>query len=639
MTPSAAAATAGAAVLIVDDRPENPQALHAVLAPLAAAAGARVRQAAGAEEALRVAEEEGDALAVCLLDVAVPGAHAIETARRIRQRAGGEHVPIIFVTALDADRRHATLGYQSGAVDYLTTPLDPGVVRAKVRAFLDLHRRRGEAVLRERRRYADEVQELRESALREEASLVGTVQRIGTALAAELDLERIVQLVTDEATALTGAEFGAFFYHVRDPERGEAMTLYTLAGVPREHFAHFPHPRATPVFGPTFRGEHVVRSDDITQDARYGRMAPHHGMPAGHLPVRSYLAAPVRSRTGEVLGGLFFGHAQAGVFTEREERLVVGVAGWAAIAVDNARLYAAERGARAAAEAARAHAEAAQARAEAADRAKSVFLATMSHELRTPLNAVQGYAQLLEMGIPGPLTAEQGLYVRRLQAANAHLLGLVEDVLDLSRIDAGQLSVACAPADTRPAVEAALALTLPLADAKRITLVADGAPWGHGGDAERPTVAYVGDEHRVRQILINLLANAVKFSPRGARVEVECGRVAARTARDARGTGSPPGEWTVIRVRDAGIGIAPDQLEAVFAPFVQVDAGYTRREGGTGLGLAISRRLARLMGGELTGESTPGVGSTFTLWLPAVGARPGDGRAAAVDSAPGTAAA
>lgn len=157
--------------------------------------------------------------------------------------------------------------------------------------------------MRERRRYADAVQALREAALRDEAALVATVQRIGSALASELELERVVQLVTDEATALTGAQFSAFFYHVHDPAHGEAMLLYVLAGAPREHFASFPHPRAAPVFGPTFRGEGVVRSDDITRNPRCGQLAPHFGMPAGHLPVRSYLAVPVRSRSGAVLGG------------------------------------------------------------------------------------------------------------------------------------------------------------------------------------------------------------------------------------------------------------------------------------------------------------------------------------------------
>jgi PAS domain S-box-containing protein len=164
------------------------------------------------------------------------------------------------------------------------------------------------------------------------------LQRVGVAVAGELDLDRAVQVVTDAATELSGAQFGAFFYNVTD-DSGERYTLYTISGAPREAFSKFPMPRNTPVFAPTFAGEGVVRSDDITGDPRYGTMDPHRGMPAGHLPVRSYLAAPVVSRSGEVLGGLFFGHAEVARFDVRAESLVTGIAAYAAIAIDNARLY------------------------------------------------------------------------------------------------------------------------------------------------------------------------------------------------------------------------------------------------------------------------------------------------------------
>ena len=179
-----------------------------------------------------------------------------------------------------------------------------------------------------------------EQRLAEEARLNETLYRVGTALAQDLDLDTVFSRLTDEATALCRAQFGAFFYNVDDPERGRYM-LYTLAGVPREKFSGFPMPRNTDVFAPTFAGDGVVRSDDITKDPRYGKSAPHHGMPPGHLPVRSYLAVPVLSRTGEVHGGLFFGHAEVAVFTERDERMIVAVAAQAAIAIDNARLHAA----------------------------------------------------------------------------------------------------------------------------------------------------------------------------------------------------------------------------------------------------------------------------------------------------------
>jgi PAS domain S-box-containing protein len=166
----------------------------------------------------------------------------------------------------------------------------------------------------------------------------GTVQRISSMLAAELDLEKLAQLITDEATRMVGAEFGAFFYNVKT-QTDESYMLYTLSGVPREAFSKFPMPRNTKVFAPTFNGERIVRSDDITQDPAYGHSEPHRGMPRGHLPVRSYLAVPVTSRSGEVIGGLFFGHAQPGVFHKHSERLMAALAAGAAVAIDNARLF------------------------------------------------------------------------------------------------------------------------------------------------------------------------------------------------------------------------------------------------------------------------------------------------------------
>jgi GAF domain-containing protein len=161
---------------------------------------------------------------------------------------------------------------------------------------------------------------------------------VGRLISADLDLHRMVQAVTDAATELTGAHFGSFFYNVLN-EEGASYTLYTLSGVPREAFAHFPMPRATDLFGPTFRGEGTVRIDDVHLDPRYGKNSPYYGMPEGHLPVVSYLAVPVVSRSGEVLGGLFFGAPAASVFTERHARIVEGLSAQAAVAMDNARLY------------------------------------------------------------------------------------------------------------------------------------------------------------------------------------------------------------------------------------------------------------------------------------------------------------
>lgn len=182
---------------------------------------------------------------------------------------------------------------------------------------------------------------LLETALAKEQAARAETEALSEAargLTAELDLQTTVQKATDAATKLTGAKFGAFFYKLVN-ERQETYTLYTLSGAPREAFEKLGVLPNTELFAPTFHGEGVVRASDILADPRYGKKAPHHGMPPGHLPVRSYLAVPVQSRNGEVLGGMFFGHPEPGVFNERAERIAVGIAAQASIAVDNAKLY------------------------------------------------------------------------------------------------------------------------------------------------------------------------------------------------------------------------------------------------------------------------------------------------------------
>ncbi|WP_430423431.1 HWE histidine kinase domain-containing protein [Phenylobacterium sp.] len=193
------------------------------------------------------------------------------------------------------------------------------------------------AAVADERRGREQLQ-VSERRLRDESEALEILNRTGAAVAAQLDLDTAVQTVTDSGRALSGAQIGAFFYNVID-EVGERFTLFALSGAPRAAFERFGHPRNTAVFAPTFSGEGVVRVADITQDARYGQNPPNRGMPEGHPPFRSYLAVPVRSRSGEIIGGLFFGHEDAGVFTVRAERLIVGLANQAAVAIDNARLY------------------------------------------------------------------------------------------------------------------------------------------------------------------------------------------------------------------------------------------------------------------------------------------------------------
>ena len=276
------------------------------------------------------------------------------------------------------------------------------------------------------------------------------------------------------------------------------------------------------------------------------------------------------------------------------------------------------------AEAERARAEDAWRASEAASRAKSEFLNVMSHELRTPLNAIGGYAELLKLGIRGPVTPRQVEDLQRITTSQRHLLGLINEVLNYAKLEAGTVDFAFADVSVAGAIAEAIALVAPQAQAKGLAL---------GVDPCDDALAVRADPDKLRQILLNLLSNAVKFtaSPgtpdaRSAHIVVHCDAsevavTGADGARDDDDDDRRDGTERIVRIHvtDTGIGIPADKLAAVFEPFVQVRADLARPHEGTGLGLAISRDLARAMRGDLTLESTPGVGSTFTVALPAAG--------------------
>ena len=239
--------------------------------------------------------------------------------------------------------------------------------------------------------------------------------------------------------------------------------------------------------------------------------------------------------------------------------------------------------------------------------AKSCFLAGMSHELRTPLNAIAGYAGLVEEGIAGPVTPKQLEYLRKVQQVIRHLVGVIGDILDLTKVEAGQMRVERKPGSIGRAVAEALALIEPLARVAEVTI--EGTPL-------RPGVGYEGDPNRVRQILVNLLSNAVKFTGAGGRVTVTSGLTLSRPVGVLPGDGP----WAFVSVADTGMGIAAEDAARLFQPFVRLHRAGAKTIPGTGLGLSISRELARCMLGDLTLRSVVGEGSCFTLWLPAAAA-------------------
>jgi PAS domain S-box-containing protein len=422
-----------------------------------------------------------------------------------------------------------------------------------------------------------------EELIREQAHVLALLDTTGKSIASQLDLQNVLQTVTDTATKLTGAKFGAFFYNVIN-EQGEAFQLYTLSGASRDSFDKFGMPRNTPIFQPTFTGQGVVRSADITQDSRYGTMAPHHGMPKGHLPVRSYLAVPVTSRSGEVMGGLFFGHPDTDRFTERAEQLVIGVAAQAAVAMDNARLFEAAQ-----------REIASRERAEAAlretDQRKDEFLATLAHELRNPLAPIR-QATLISMS-PNASEAQKRWSHEVITRQVHHMSLLLDDLLDISRITRGTLDLRTGMTSLAHIVEAAVETSRPMIEAKQHQLSIELPP---------EPVRFAADPLRLAQVLSNLLTNAAKYTD-------PHGKIHLRAIADAASV--------EISVTDNGIGLSQDALSAVFTMFSQVKSTQDRSEGGLGIGLALSKGVVQLHGGTIEARSAgAGAGSEFVVRIP-----------------------
>ncbi|WP_368516299.1 ATP-binding protein [Rhizobium sp.] len=450
----------------------------------------------------------------------------------------------------------------------------------------------------------------------EERRALEILNRAGSALAAETDLHKLVQVVTDAGVDLSGAEFGAFFYNVLN-EQGESYMLYTLSGAPIEAFSKFPMPRNTDVFGPTFRGEGVVRSDDITKDPRYGKNAPRKGMPEGHLPVRSYLAVPVVSRTGEVLGGLFFGHGKTGMFDERSERGLAGLAAEAAVAIDNVKLSQAAQ---------REIAE--RRRAEAALRELNATLEQQVAERTAQLKLnEEALRQSQKMEAIGQLTG--GIahdFNNLLQVIIGNLDTILRNVAD----DAPRLKRAANNALTGARRAAALTQRL-LAFSRRqpldpkplnvnglVTGLSEMVHRTLGETMSVETVLGAGlwqveaDANELEATILNLAVNAGDAMPEGGRLTIETANAHIDEAYAANYAEVAPGQYVCISISDTGIGMDEETLGRAFEPFFT-----TKPVGkGTGLGLSQVYGFVKQSAGHVKIYSEVGQGTTVKIYLP-----------------------
>jgi PAS domain S-box-containing protein len=403
-----------------------------------------------------------------------------------------------------------------------------------------------------------------ENKLQKYAENLEILNSVGKVVSESLDIKHILQTATDATTQLSGAAFGAFFYNKVD-EKGEPYPLYTISGADKESFDKFAMSRNTAVFNPTFSGKGNLRIDDLTVDERYAHNKLYSGMPEGHPPVKSFLSVPVISKAGSIIGGLFFGHPEAGKFSKDHESLVESVATQASIALDNAQLYEEIKN---------------------LNSKKDEFIGLASHELKTPLTSITAYLQVL--GRSQTNETNRNFVTKSIGQVNK-LSALVSDLLDVSKIEAGKLQLAHESFDLINLLNDSIELIELSNTEHKITL-----------HTSIDHLDVQGDPQRIEQVLINLMTNAIKYSPSKFEVDVSV---------------EYADNYAKIGVKDRGIGLQKDKQEQIFSRFYRVD-GLSPHMSGLGIGLYISREIIERHKGKIWVESDYGQGSTFWFTIP-----------------------
>jgi signal transduction histidine kinase len=549
-------------ILVVDDLPDKLLVYRTILAEL----NQNLITVGSGEDALRavLAHE----FAVILLDVHMPGMSGLETAALIRQRKRSAHTPIIFVTAF-ADEVRATEGYAQGAVDYITMPVIPAVLRAKVRVFVDLYRLNQQTRRRAEERIALAEERTRREAAEEANRRLAFLANVGAVLGSSLDQEitatDAVRLATNLADEVALVVFPA-------DGRGERVVRGWL----------------TPT-GPVVEAADLTALAPVLGDAL--ERATVTGAPAAGSG--TVLAVPLKARD-RVFAAIVLARRGPGTpYSSADVAVAETLASRAAMALENARLYR---------------------ELQETDRQKNEFLSMLAHELRNPLAPIRNANEVLgaKAHEPARVLWANGVIDRQL----THLVRLVDDLLDVSRLTLGKIRLALAPVDMKVVVGQAVEAVRPLVEQLSHQLEV-GLP-------DTP-VWVTGDSARLVQVFANLLNNAAKYTEPGGRIWFSVGtKHGAQGAPKKNGSAEPV--WIEVRVRDTGIGIAPELLPKVFDLFIQANHALDRAQGGLGIGLTLVRRLVEMHGGTVIARSAgPGRGSEFIVHLPAAEVPVADG--------------